>query len=91
MLGWLIRLRAVRAARRALVDRDARDLVARFGDAAYDVARDRVRTARDGRTVDANRPDGHWTKVKLRVADLTGREIGRDAAMRRGGDAKSGR
>lgn len=86
-LGRWFRARRERA---RLVADDAADLIARFGDAAYSVARDRVRAAREGRTVDANRPDGHWTEVKLRIADLTGKEIGLDEATRRlGGPARA--
>lgn len=82
MFRWLTCLRAARAARRELVERDARDLVTRFGDVAYSVARDRARAARYGGTFDGNRPSGHWTKVKLRIADMTGHVIGLDAATR---------
>lgn len=82
MFRWLTRLRAARAAQRDLVERDARDLVKRFEDAAYFVARDRARAARDGGTFDGNRPSGHWGKVKLRIAALSGHAVGLDTATR---------
>ncbi|AWB21793.1 hypothetical protein DA075_13410 [Methylobacterium currus] len=82
IFGWLSRLRAARAVRRDLVERDARDLVKRFGGSAYSVARDRARAARDGRTFDANRSSAHWGKVKLRIAAMSGHAIGLDTATR---------
>ncbi|WP_288580496.1 hypothetical protein [uncultured Methylobacterium sp.] len=79
---WLARFRAARVARRDLVERDAENLVTRFGSSAYFVARDRARAARDGRTFDGNRPRGHWAKVKRRIATMSARAGGLDTATR---------
>lgn len=84
MLGWLRGKRGATATYRALVDADAVDLIHRFGDEAYYEARDRDREDRKGGLIDANRPLRHWSAVKLRIADVTGRTIGRDTATRYG-------
>lgn len=65
-----------------LVQADARSLVERFGERAYDVARGRVVEAHRGTVLDLDRPPGHWTRVKVRVAEMSGREVGVDTATR---------
>lgn len=82
MLGWISRARARRAVRRALVEADAADLIERHGNAAYHVAKDRDRAERDRTILDQNRPARHWSRVKLRIAEMTGREVGDDTASR---------
>jgi hypothetical protein len=64
------------------VAEDARALILRFGDSAYDEARTRAREARLGRTVDANRPVGHWDKVRREIGRRTGRDQRVDTATR---------
>ncbi len=56
MIGWLRR----RAAYRALIEADAKALIERFGEHAYSEARER----QHDETVDANRPEHHWERVK---------------------------
>jgi hypothetical protein len=51
-----------RAEYRALIEADARALIERFGEQAYSEARFRQHDAPD--VVDANRPAGHWGRVK---------------------------
>jgi hypothetical protein len=58
MIKWFHR----RAEYRALVETDAKVLIERFGEQAYSEARFRQHDAPD--VVDANRPDGHWERVK---------------------------
>ena len=58
MLNWLRR----RAASRALIESDARDLIERYGANAYGEARLRQHEA--PQVVDANRSAGHWEHVK---------------------------
>lgn len=72
--NWL----RARQERRALVDSDARDLIARFGDQAYYEARMRDFDELRNATVDANRPPGHWSRVKYEVARRTGHKGGKD-------------
>jgi hypothetical protein len=82
MLAWLRRRRAATAGRRALVESDAAALIARFGDQAYYVARDRDLDERKGKTVDDNRPVRHWSAVRVKIAKVTGKQVGEDAATR---------
>jgi hypothetical protein len=65
-----------------IVAADAVALVAAFGDGAYEEARTRGREERRRSTIDANRPFGHWDKVKREIARHTGKEIGADSASR---------
>ncbi len=58
MINWLSR----RAEYRALIEADAKALIDRFGEQAYSEARFRQHEAPD--IVDANRPVGHWERVK---------------------------
>jgi hypothetical protein len=82
MLGWWRRHRAEKKRRSALIEADALDLVRRFGDEAYYEARDRDREERRGGLIDANRPARHWSAVRMRIAGLTGKEVGLDTATR---------
>ena len=70
-----------RQARAELVRSDAASLLARFGDCAYEEARKRMRQA-EGSILDGNRPAGHWSLVRRRIAEETGHEIGLDTATR---------
>ena len=82
MFRWLRERRASGQARDALVRADAASLIERFGDFAYSEARTRVQHEQEGIVLDGNRPRGHWARVKLRIADETGHEIGLDTATR---------
>jgi hypothetical protein len=70
MIGWLKRRREARA----LIERDADDLVARFGKQAYSQAG--IRAFLEPETVDGNRPLGHWSRVKAAIAKRIGKSIG---------------
>ncbi len=54
------------------VERDAGDLIAQFGDGAYEEARKRARQERLGQS---NRPPGHRDAVCRALARRTGRII----------------
>ena len=82
MLGWLRRRRSKRATLAALVEADAADLIHQFGDQAYYEARDRSRAERRGVISEPVRSPRHWSAVKARIADLTGKEVGFDTATR---------
>jgi integrase/recombinase XerD len=71
-----------RRARAELVRTDAASLMVRFGDDAYEEARKRMRQANEGTILDGNRPPGHWSLVRQRIADEIGHEIGLDTATR---------
>jgi integrase/recombinase XerD len=71
-----------RRARAELVRADAASLMVRFGDDAYEEARKRMRQANEGTILDGNRPPGHWSLVRQRIADEIGHEIGLDTATR---------
>ena len=62
----------------SLVNSDAEDLIAQFGDSAYYEARTRAR--RDGPCY--GKPPAHWAKVKRRIRDRLGLETGLGAADR---------
>jgi hypothetical protein len=70
MFRWLRRRREDRS----LIEKDADDLIERFGDQAYSEAtiRDREGLA----IVDGNRPAGHWSRVRLVIAKRGGWAIG---------------
>jgi hypothetical protein len=65
MIGWFRR----RAAYRALIEADAKALIERFGEQAYSEARFRQHDD----IVDANRPAGHWERVKEAIRRLESR------------------
>lgn len=70
MFRWLARRREYRA----LIEHDAADLIARFGDQAYSEASMRARLETE--TVDGTRPGGHWARVKCVIAEKIGKTIG---------------
>lgn len=65
----------------AQTESDADQLIARFGDSAYDEARRRAHEARQGLIVDSNRSEAHWDRVRRIIGQRTGRD-GRDTATR---------
>jgi hypothetical protein len=67
MIGWFRR----RAEYRALIEADAEALMERFGENAYSEARFRQHDAPD--VVDANRPAGHWERVKEAIRQIENR------------------
>jgi hypothetical protein len=67
---------------RNLVVADADALISAFADRAYDEARTRARDERLAKVIDANRPRGHWDKVRKEIAKRTGKQIGIDTATR---------
>jgi hypothetical protein len=60
-----------RAAYRALIESDAKALIERFGESAYSEARFRQHDA--PYVVDANRPPGHWERVKEAIRRIEAR------------------
>lgn len=73
MFGWWKELRK----RQRLVAQDASDLIARFGDSAYEEARERARADRLNTVVDENRPRGHWNQVRREIGRITeGNRVG---------------
>jgi hypothetical protein len=62
-----------------LVNSDAEVLIARFGEAAYDEARERAQ--RSG-PYSHGRSAAHWKRVKLRIRRLRGIQTGLGAADR---------
>jgi hypothetical protein len=70
MIRWLRRRREARA----LIERDADDLMARFGNQAYSEAG--IRAYLEPETIDGNRSPGHWSRVKAAIAKRIGRSIG---------------
>jgi hypothetical protein len=56
------------------VQADADSLIAGFGDAAFNVARER---AQRSAMIDGDRPRGHWTRVKIEIAKRQGIKIAR--------------
>lgn len=65
MIVWLRKRREYRA----LVERDAENMIARFGEDAYLEARLRQHDA--NRVIDGNRPPGHWERVKEEIRRQT--------------------
>ncbi|MEH2480489.1 hypothetical protein V1282_003846 [Nitrobacteraceae bacterium AZCC 2146] len=68
--------------RQALVESDAADLIARYGEEAYDVARTRAIDEIRKTTVDANRPARHWERVYAEIRTRTNGGDRVDAATR---------
>ena len=71
-----------RRASTSLVAEDAAALIAACGEGAYQEARSRAREERLGTVIDANRPPGHWDRVRREIARMTGRQTGPDTATR---------
>jgi hypothetical protein len=67
--GWLSKRRE----QKALVAKDAAELIAAYGDTAYHVARERVSDAKRNRVIDGNRDAGHWDRVRQHIAKLVDR------------------
>ena len=67
MIDWFRR----RAEYRALIEADAKALIEQFGEQAYSEARFRQHDAPD--VVDANRPAGHWERVKDAIREIESR------------------
>src|SRR5882724_3650447 len=65
-----------KAGRLAQADADA--IIAGFGDAAFNVARERPQRRRA--MIDGDRPRGHWTRVKIEIAKRQGIKIARSNA-----------
>lgn len=64
-----------RAERHRLVCADTASMIEAFGDEAYYVARERARSERQsGIVFDANRPAGHWDRVRREIGRRTGRD-----------------
>ncbi len=70
MFRWL----AQRRLARELAERDAADMIASLGDEAYFEAR--LRAAHQQGTIDANRPPGHWHRVRRIIAEKIGKTLG---------------
>ena len=66
MIGWFRR----RTEYRALIETDAKALIERFGEQAYSEARFRQHDGPD--VVNANRPAGHWERVKEAIRRVEG-------------------
>lgn len=47
---------------------DAAALIRDYGDDAFSLARTRAREARSGQTIDADRDQHHWDRVRAQVA-----------------------
>jgi len=69
-----------RRAQAALVKADAAAMIARYGERAYAEARLRSHERFDGGIIDGNRADGHWDRVQLEIARVTGRRDRVDSA-----------
>lgn len=78
MIGWWRRRREARA----LVESDAADLMARFGNQAYSEAG--IRAYLRPTIIDGNRPPGHWSRVKAAIAKKIGKTIGLSGWEQRG-------
>lgn len=70
MFRWLAKRRLARE----LAERDAEDMIARLGDGAYFEAR--LRASHQPGTLDANRPPGHWNRVRQIIAEKSGKPVG---------------
>jgi hypothetical protein len=84
---WIIRMarawrrrRADRGGRRALVYRDACDLIAGYGAEAYFEAKMRDLDELRGVALDANGPPRHWAAVMIEIGRLTQRPSVKDWA-----------
>lgn len=68
--------------RHAFVESDTADLIARYGEEAYDVARTRAVDEIRKTTVDPNRPARHWERVHAEIRTRTNGGDCVDAATR---------
>jgi hypothetical protein len=62
-----------------LLDSEASQFLQEHGDQAYEVARKAARSARNKRQHQQAR---HYAHLALRISEMTGREVGLDAATR---------
>lgn len=76
--AWLERRRR----ERELIDNDATAFIERFGEAAYDRARDWVIGELAYKVVDQDRPAGHWQKVRAEIRRRIGATPKTDTATR---------
>jgi len=58
--NWLFK----RLEARAIARKDAAGLLRDYGDRAYEVARTRAREMRNTKTIDADRDERHWDRVR---------------------------
>lgn len=70
----MFKLLSRRREARALAAADADALIAQYGEAAYSYAREYAHQARQGKIIDANRPDGHWHRVRQVIGRKTNRQ-----------------
>jgi hypothetical protein len=70
MFKWLAKRRSARE----LAERDAEEMIAWFGDGAYFEAR--LRASHQPGTIDANRPPGHWHRVRRIIGERSGKTVG---------------
>lgn len=75
---WLEKRRQARA----LVDIDAAAMIAEFGDSAYTEARRWVIAELNHKVIDADRPAGHWGRVRAEVRRRIGHREKSDTATR---------
>ncbi len=79
----IIRWLKNRRAERALVVSDATAMIERFGDGAYQEARNWVVAALIQNVVDADRPAGHWARVRAEIRKRNKPPTTADSATRR--------
>ncbi|MBY6242813.1 hypothetical protein [Methylosinus sp. Sm6] len=79
MLSLFRKWRRARRLRQALVEYDAHDLIARFGDeGAHFEAVTRYMDEMRNVAIDGNRPPDHWSAVAVEIAKLTNRRQPKD-------------
>jgi len=77
LLRWLER----RKAAHRLIKSDAADLIARYGEDAYGVARQRLHDEGTA-VISEGRSKNHWVRVMVEIARLSGRPAEADTATR---------
>jgi hypothetical protein len=76
--AWLKRRRE----ERALIESDAAAMIETFGDAAYLEARRWVIAELAHKVIDANRPAGHWARVRAEIRKHVKHQPKSDTATR---------
>lgn len=76
--AWLKR----RLQERALIESDASTMIEEFGPAAYTEARRWVIAELNHKVIHADRPSGHWARVRAEVRRRAGRPEKSDTATR---------
>lgn len=76
--AWL----EMRRKKRALIDSDAAAMIEEFGPAAYTEARRWVIAELNHKVIDADRPPGHWARVRAEVRRRIGSPAKSDTATR---------